>query len=539
MADQSGGDSPTGWLAWFPFGKQDLPGWRFDVITLLAIIGESSVAGHAQTLTASTLCLLPRIIPAPQALLRPTRPQRLPDVTAKMAGVYNGVVLDSVGFFTNIMHPLDQFKPFAFKVLEIKHAPHLITPSGGLKQKPGNGRRKRWLEGLREGWETLAGKKGKGKSNLEGPGEENEGVLMSSAPHVVDVELGKEDASSPPPAADRADPGTNNTAPTPPKRTLTISERITDMITYPTMINTEEFYTVPPRFWSPVHILSVFSFLNTIGIMVSAGYWKDGTAIVAIGLISVAGSVVCYASWWRPILMHRRTTNKVPRGDVVIRTREGAFLVVKCTEEVARELYSGTEECRYVAGPLAHRALMGLGMVLIMMAVVLMGNCSWESQALIGGSYILLNALYWLMSLLPDRTFWDLSRYTITDVTPQDAARAHETTDPDDPREGVPSFTRTLWYAVRETKHDAWVERSGAMPGTAQWKKWLAEAMQAAKDNNNEWQAVSRKNAIMKEAPDTWAQHATGREGDDEAWQRAPLTEVQHFRRTGTAPSTF
>jgi uncharacterized membrane protein len=243
------------------------------------------------------------------------------------------------------------------------------------------------------------------------------------------------------------------------------------MLTNPTMVNSEERYTVPPAYYSPVHVLSVFSFLLTIGIIIAAAIWEDGTAIVAIACISLAGTVVCYASWWRPILMNRRTTNKVPRGDVVIRTREGAFILIKCTEEVARELYSGTEECRYVSTKY-HRAFMGLGMVLLMVSVVLLGNCSWNSQVFIGSSYILLNGLYWIMGLLPQEYFWDLGRYDVRDVTPEDARRADETTDPDDPREGTPSFTRTLWYAIRETKHGAWVERSGALPGTDQWKEW-------------------------------------------------------------------
>ncbi len=115
MADSPG----TGW--WFPTGKSNSDGWRFDVITLLAVIGESSVAEHSQAITASVLCMLPRIIPAPQAMLRANRPLRMPEVKAKMAGIYSGVVLDTVGFFANIIHPLDDLKPFAFRVLEIKH----------------------------------------------------------------------------------------------------------------------------------------------------------------------------------------------------------------------------------------------------------------------------------------------------------------------------------------------------------------------------------------------------------------------------------
>ncbi|KAL2136432.1 hypothetical protein VTI74DRAFT_3665 [Chaetomium olivicolor] len=533
MPEETGG-APSGPLAWFPWGQQDLPGWRFDVITLLAIIGESSVAEHAQILTASTLCLLPRIIPAPQALLRPSRPQRLPEVTAKMAGVYGGVVLDTVGFFANIMHPLEEFKPFAFKVLEIRHAHlHAKRPVHVPTRK-----RDKLMTGLRCALRGLLkwgrnkpmGKDDNSNTTANGTNSRPQPTVHFANPDPDPerrLPLSNLPASSPP--ADTSSSLIPDLHLNLPQRTGTISERFTDMLTNPTMVTSEERYTVPPAYYSPVHFLNVFSFLLTIGIIVAAAFWRDGTAILAVSLISLAGTIVCYASWWRPILMNRRTTNKVPRGDVVIRTREGAFLLIKCTEEVARELYSGTEECRYVSTAL-HRAFMGLGMVLLMVSVVLLGNCGWNSQVFIGGSYILLNGMYWLMGLLPQEYFWDLSRYHVEDVTPDDAKRADETTDPDDPREGTPSFTRTLWYAVRETKHGAWVERSGAMPGTEQWKEWLREAVDEAWKGNRTWEAVRRKNEIMKDALDGTS--PTGlRHPVDEAEQRAPLAEVQPPRR--------
>jgi hypothetical protein len=73
----------------------------------------------------------------------------------------------------------------------------------------------------------------------------------------------------------------------------------------------------------------------------------------------------------------------------------------------------------------------------------------------------------------------------------------------------VASFTRTLWYAVRETKKGAWVERSGALPGTNEWKMWLKEAVINASGgpSKRKWEAVKRKNEIM-EVTDEPAQHA-------------------------------
>ncbi|KAG5913880.1 hypothetical protein E4U42_000816 [Claviceps africana] len=218
--------------------------------------------------------------------------------------------------------------------------------------------------------------------------------------------------------------------------------------------------------------------------------------------------------------MKRKHTNEVPRGDVLIRTREGAFVLVRCSEEVARELYSGTEECEYYVGGNTYRALMALGTMLLMLSVVLLGNCTWELKVLIGASYIVLNGLYWGLGMIPRSYFWDLSRYTWTDVTPRDSVSAHRVTRPADQREGHPSFTRTLWYAIRETRLTGWVERSGAAPSTEQWRKWLREAEDAAQRGERTWPAVQRKNDILKETL------RSGQEPDPAA-QHAPVTEVR------------
>lgn len=62
---------------WFPFGKNgNEEGWRFDIVSLLAVIGENSIEAHSQALTSSWTCMLPRLIPAPQVLLKPARPNR-------------------------------------------------------------------------------------------------------------------------------------------------------------------------------------------------------------------------------------------------------------------------------------------------------------------------------------------------------------------------------------------------------------------------------------------------------------------------------
>ncbi|KAI1380432.1 hypothetical protein F4677DRAFT_406828 [Hypoxylon crocopeplum] len=506
------------WFSSDVAGAEGPWGWRLDVVTLLAVIGESSIAEHAQTITASIFCLFPRIIPAPQAFLKPSRPPRLPETTAKMTGVYSGVVLDTVGFFANIIHPLDELQPFAFKVLEIKHTDR--NSAGGIEVPlPLNGTN--LLAKLRPR------KKKQTNSSHEPPAFTRAPQLdgcNGAKDHTPTTNTGFSSSAD----IEAGEPGAPIQGIT---RRMTMKEKIQDFAANPTLVNTARRPAIPATLYSPVHVLSVFSVLLTGSLIAFAACYQDGTAILAVSLVSFASSVVGWASWWKPILMNRSHTNTVPEGDVIIRTREGAFLLVKCTEEVARELYSGTEECEYHVSGRAYRGLMGLGTCLLMVSVILLGNCKWNSQIFIGASYITLNGLYWAMGLIPKRYFWDLSRYDINDITPKEALNAHTTTS-EDPREGVKSFTRTLWYAIRVTKRTAWVNRSGAAPITPQWDLWLAEAEREANKGNTKWNAVARKDVIMKMSESDIKNSVRGvtdpaRHVDDEAKQAAPAIEVQ------------
>ncbi|KAG6000419.1 hypothetical protein E4U21_005479 [Claviceps maximensis] len=584
-------DDP-GW-AWFPNVKS---AWSLDVVNLLVVIGESSIAEHAQAITASLPGMLPRILPAPQALLKPSRPTRMPETHARMTGVYSGTTLDSVGFFANIITPLDSLPPFSFKVLDIKHSdgidlaepasmPATTSPApfpalvAGMRRlvKRATTARVMWSNrenGNKPGNETGSDggsheKRAEGSGNFEEPEnnhpttradrrkhhrhgcrkphrDEESGCLpadsaagaaaaalrhkniqASGGPHSAllpsILHHPAERLPNTGAAATRAgecDDTTPWSHAAPPRRRGTARERAQDLLTSPTVALGGSRPAVPAKLFSPVHILSILSCLLTIAIIATAVVRHDGTAILSVTFISIASTVVGCASFWRPILMKRKHTNQVPRGDVLIRTREGAFVLVRCSEEVARELYSGTEECEYYVGDNTYRALMALGTILLMLSVVLLGNCTWELKVLIGASYIVLNGLYWGLGMIPRSYFWDLSRYEWADVTPPDSVSAHQVTRATDQREGHPSFTRTLWYAIRETKLTGWVERSGAAPSTEQWREWLREAEAAAKRNQRTWPAVQRKNDMLKE------ELRNGREPDHAA-QHAPVTEVR------------
>lgn len=468
---------------WFPPVKTD---WSLDVVNLLVVIGESAMIEHSQPITASLLCVLPRIIPAPQIFLKPTRSTRMPETPAKMTGVYSGTTLDSVGFFANIITPLDEFSAFSFKVLDIKHSEKCKYEA----QQVDSGGQRWYMRVLKKvtpvSKET---KKRMEEKKLQSANDDEENARGRTLARTTGRDSGNQAQHT---------NGNDTDQQKSLRRRKTTRQTIQDLLSHPTMVVSGERPAVPARLFSPIHLLGVISFFVSVAIIVCAVIWEDGNAILAISGVSLMSTVTGFASFWRPLLMSRRTSNEVPQGDVMIRTREGAFILVRCTEDVARELYSGTEECQYYVNGKVYRLLMAVGTVLLMMSVVLLGNCTWNSQVFIGGSYIILNGAYWGLGMLPRSYFWDLSRYEWKDATPSDAQEAHEVTESDDNQEGHPSFTRTLWFAIRETKRTGWVQLSGAAPGTSRWKTWLKEAEANAKRGHRGWNAVERKNDIMK-----------------------------------------
>lgn len=287
-------------MGWFPVGTNgNSDGWRLDIVSLLAVIGESSIESHSQAMTASWTCMLPRIIPAPQALLKPARPTRLPQTNSAVVGVHNGTLVSTFNYFPNIMHPLEDLKPLQFKVLRITHKnerPEPPTPPPG-----------------------------------EAVGDQPKEPSRSTSIQFGELESGVN--------------------PIPRRRSTfrTLTHSITGDPDKPKP-------RIPPQVFSPLNVLSVGSCLMTIGVFIAAVIIEDGTACVAVGAISLVSSIVGYASWWSPVLTSRTFRSKVPPGDIAVRTREGAFLLVRCNENVARELYVGTEECLYYVGTQSYRS---------------------------------------------------------------------------------------------------------------------------------------------------------------------------------------
>ncbi|KAI9776601.1 MAG: hypothetical protein M1839_009505 [Geoglossum umbratile] len=77
--------------------------FRLDTIGFLAILGEGSVQANYQVSTLSKFTFLPRLLPAPQAFIRPSRPRRLETASGTAAGTYSGNLQLSVNRIAHVL----------------------------------------------------------------------------------------------------------------------------------------------------------------------------------------------------------------------------------------------------------------------------------------------------------------------------------------------------------------------------------------------------------------------------------------------------
>lgn len=201
-------------------------------------------------------------------------------------------------------------------------------------------------------------------------------------------------------------------------------------------------------------------------------------SIVALVLLSLLSSLIGLSNKWELKLPQRHEKKgRVPRGDVVIRYPKGSFLIVRCAEDVARELYFAPEGISYfISHAPIYRILSLVGTVMLMGGVICLANAQIQVQIAWAGSYMLLGAAYWIVAALPSKMHWDTSCYQVIQECLSDSAD----------KKGYPSenttYTKALWKAICVTKDTDWVLRSSACPETKAWEYWLQEAKACSKD---------------------------------------------------------
>lgn len=185
--------------------------------------------------------------------------------------------------------------------------------------------------------------------------------------------------------------------------------------------------------------------------------------------------------------MPKKSEDHVPPGDVVIRYPKGNFLIVRCHEDVARELYFAPEEIEYlIKDAWIYRLLSLVGTMMLMGGVICLANARIESQIAWAGSYMLLGSAYWIVAALPPKVHWDTSSYDVKLEALSDSIEHTKSNilsrSRQYPYSTSETFTIALWKAIVASQDTAWVRRNNHCPATAAWDEWLEDARNCLTD---------------------------------------------------------
>ncbi|KAL9040886.1 MAG: hypothetical protein Q9180_001633 [Flavoplaca navasiana] len=340
------------------FGPRGYDDLQLDIVGFLAILGESSVLVQSQVAALSWFFLLPRLVPAPQALIRTSRPERLEPTTGKVVGAYSGGNRDYVNHLAHLLHEGNTLPAYSVRCEKVTST----SPSSDVKAK----------------------------------------------------------------------------------------------------------------LFGPITWLSILGFFMSIALLGLAIGLDDGFALVAILALSFLSTLVGIGNRWSLKLKKRVANRAVPPSDVVINYPNGSFLIIKCDEYTARQLYWHPEECEYMVSPTVYRAISLCGTLILMFGVICLGNATLNLQVGFAVSYIILNAAYWVVAALPPQWNWDLSYYHVQRIKYEES-------------EQMQTFTEALWKAIAITQTAHWVEVGSIAPVSKGWASWIKEAEERAKTEPAVW----------------------------------------------------
>ena len=201
----------------------------------------------------------------------------------------------------------------------------------------------------------------------------------------------------------------------------------------------------------------------SLALLILAVTRNDGFALVATVLLSTLSTMIGLGNRWHLTLMQRKASRRVPRDNIVIQYPQGAFLVVKCDENIARELYWHPEECNYATGVTTYRLISLVGTITLMFGVICLGNSTLWLQIGFAAAYMILNVAYWIVAALPPQWHWDLSCYLV-ERQEYEGGERH------------PNFTQALWKAIAITESVEWVKNGQVAPISKAWKMWVGTA---------------------------------------------------------------
>lgn len=225
---------------------------------------------------------------------------------------------------------------------------------------------------------------------------------------------------------------------------------------------------VKSRTTGPLSFLALLGFFMSLTLLVVSIEKEDGMSLLATLSLSFVSTIIGIGSRWKLTLPKRRDTRKIPRSDVIIKYPQGAFIVVKCSEEIQRELYWHVEKCDYRVPLRVYRILSLVATLLLMAGVIFLANASILLQILWAGAYVILNAAYWAVAALPQNLHWDLAAFECNELEIQGFG---------EPGYDKPTrFTDALWLVVAITKASSWAQDFDIAPKSEDWAEWLRKA---------------------------------------------------------------
>ncbi|EXJ80702.1 hypothetical protein A1O3_06986 [Capronia epimyces CBS 606.96] len=107
---------------------------QLDIVGIVAVLGEGSTARNAQASALSWHHILPRLLPAPQALLKHEQEKRLPTQKGTVVGAYSGNIRFELNFFSQLLHP-DKLRKFEVELVRVEKKKPKPKPKNKPKKK--------------------------------------------------------------------------------------------------------------------------------------------------------------------------------------------------------------------------------------------------------------------------------------------------------------------------------------------------------------------------------------------------------------------
>lgn len=217
----------------------------------------------------------------------------------------------------------------------------------------------------------------------------------------------------------------------------------------------------------PLSWLACLGCAMSVTLIILSVVENDGMSLLAAILLSLLSTLIGIGSKSSLELPKRTSNRPVPDGNVVIVYPNGAFMIVKCEESIARELYWAPEKCHYMVNVEIYRFISLVGTLMLMFGVIFLANATQYLQLAWATAYIALNIAYWIVAALPQRLHWNLTSF---DCEIEDYAGEEENKD----------YTQALWQAIAITRSTDWAGRGAITPRTKGWTDWLARANERA-----------------------------------------------------------